>query len=125
VGRVDAVELAAIERAADEWAGPRNTLRSASDRADTPFEPRLGTPDGSPFCLSRGSPRRHNRAHLSVISVGKGYLGAEGASEAVANDDARWIRRANHCLSMAMTAGSTSATAGIPTVTNATNTIAK
>jgi hypothetical protein len=31
----------------------------------------------------------------------------------------------DHCLSMAMTAGSTSATAGIPTVTNATNTIAK
>jgi hypothetical protein len=28
------------------------------------------TPDGSPFCLSRGSPRGHNRGHLSVISVG-------------------------------------------------------
>jgi hypothetical protein len=44
------------------WPAP--TLRGASDRADTPFKPPLGTPDGSPFCLSRGSPRGHNRGHL-------------------------------------------------------------
>jgi len=31
----------------------------------------------------------------------------------------------DHSLSMAMTAGSTSATAGVPAVTNATSTIAK
>src|SRR6266566_4164017 len=86
VGRVDAVELAAIERAADERAGPRDALRSASDGGDAPFKPRLGAPNGSPFCLSRGRSRGPNRGHLGAISAGKSDLGAEGASEAVAND---------------------------------------
>ena len=81
-------ELAAMERAADERAGPRDTLRSASDGGDAPFKPRLGTPNGSPFCLSRGRARGHNRGHLGAISGGKSDLGAEGASEAVANDHA-------------------------------------
>ena len=91
-------ELAAMERAADERAGPRDTLRSASDGGDAPFKPRLGTPDGSPFCLSGGRARGHNRGHLGAISGGKSDLGAEGASEAVANDDTGWARRGQRPL---------------------------
>ena len=48
--------MAAIERAADERTGPRDTLRSASDGGDAPFKPRLGPADGSPFRRAEAAP---------------------------------------------------------------------
>jgi len=93
VGGIDAIELRGIVRAADEWAGPRDALGSAGYGGDAPFEPRLGPADGSPFRLCRGRPRRHDRGHLGVIAARESDLGAVGASEAVANDDAGWARR--------------------------------
>src|SRR5215831_19143138 len=93
VGCVDAIELSAIVRAADEWAGARDALGSAGQGGNASFEPRLGPAYGGPFRLSRGSARRHDRGHLGVIAGREGDLGAVGASEAVADDDAGWARR--------------------------------
>src|SRR6266567_369289 len=93
VGRIDAVELSGIARAAYERAGPRDALRSAGYGGNALFKPRLGPAYCSPFRLSRGRPRRHDRGHLGVIAARETDLGAEGASKAVANDNAGWARR--------------------------------
>src|SRR5262249_18119248 len=87
--RVDAVELAGIASAdAGEWPGPRDPHRRARNGGDAPLEPRLGPPYCGPFGLGRGSARRHDRGHLGAIAAAKRDLGAEVASEAVANEDA-------------------------------------
>src|SRR5512133_3468441 len=94
VGRIDAVELlSTIAHAEDEWAGPRHALRSAGYGGNAPFKPRLGPAYCSPFGLSRGRPRSHDRGHLGAIAARETDLGAEVASEAVANEHAGWARR--------------------------------
>src|SRR5262249_31855739 len=93
VGRIDAIELTAVSGQANERAGPRDAHRGPGDGGDAPFESRLGAADGSPLRLRRGRSRRHDRGRLGVIARRKSDLGAEGASEAVANDDAGRARR--------------------------------
>src|SRR5262249_54308005 len=85
VGRIDAVEFTAMARQAEERAGPRDTLRSAGHGGNASFKPRLGSADCSPFRLSRGGPRCHDRGNVGVVAAPETDLGPEVASEAVAN----------------------------------------
>src|SRR5262245_18223795 len=88
VGGVDAVELAALAAEPDEWADACDALRGAGDGGDAPFEPRFGATDGGALGLRRGGARGHDRGHLRMIGAAETDLGAEGAADSVANDDA-------------------------------------
>src|SRR5262249_59960915 len=96
--RVEAVELTATARQADERARPRDACRGAGLGRDALLEPGFGATDGSSFRLRRGRARRHDRSHLGVVGARETDLGAERASEAVANDDAVWSRRGERPL---------------------------